>query len=70
MATFSANIDEATAQITPAILTAVRTAFTDFETALATELTTHGTGSMEKQQIQARIIDLARDVGAILKDEA
>lgn len=69
MATFSENIDEATAQVTTGIKAAVRTAFTDFETALATEFTTHGVGLYEKTQIQSQIIDLARVVGACLKEE-
>jgi hypothetical protein len=64
---FSTDMDKALAPMASAHRADVKSAFTTFQTAVATEQTQYGTKSQEKIALESRLIDLARDLAAQIK---
>lgn len=64
---FSTLINNATASMNTASRTAVRDAFTDFQTALEVELVAYGLGEAEREHIQERLAAFGRDLSAAMR---
>lgn len=64
---FSTLINTATQSMEPAVRVAVREAFTDFQTALDTELVAYGLTARERSHYQDQLAALGRELAASMR---